>query len=212
MGWMLVRTSLLIILTLAGAAHAQAPGQSAPQPAAASAVAPPAGVMTSRWAIDLALGGSSLRPKGASEGTGFGVLGLAGRFRLRPAMELALGLAFGGGRRDGIELSMGALYAEFRYRFLAEQPWNVFVHGGLGVGSVARSAASDTERKGRGMLRLGGGVERRFGNFALEGTLSGIAVAEDPDVLGTDAPDIGYAFARYGVSGIALTLGATYYL
>lgn len=217
-GRMPVRTSLLIIaalaVVLAGSARAQAPGQTVPQPAAASptaATAAPAGVMASRWAIDLALGGSSLRPKGAAEGTGFGVLGLAGRFRLRPAMELALGLAFGGGNRDGVDLSMGALYADFRYRFLAEQRWNVFVLGGLGVGSIARTSGSDSERKGRGMLRLGGGVERRFGSFALEATLAGIAVAEAKDVVAAGAPDIGYAFARYGVSGIAFTLGATYY-
>jgi len=207
-----VRTSLLIIVALAGSARAQAPGQTSPQPAAASSTPPSAGVMASRWAVDLALGGYSLRPKGASETTGFGVLGLAGRFRLRPTMELALGLALGGGNRDGVDLSMGALYAEFRYRFRAEQPWNVFVLGGLGVGSVARKSGSDTERKGRGMLRLGGGVERRFGSFALEGTLSAIAIGEDKDVPATDAPDIGYAFARYGVSGLALMLGATAYL
>jgi hypothetical protein len=209
---MSVRMSLLVVVALAGTARAQAPGQTAAQPAPAPPTAPPAGVMASRWAVDLALGGASLRPKGASEGTGFGVLGLAGRFRLRPAMELALGLAFGGGNRDGVDLSMGALYAEFRYRFLAEQPWNVFVLGGLGAGSVARRSSTDPERQGRGMLRLGGGVERRFGSFALEGTLSGIAIAENPDLRATGAPDIGYAFARYGVSGLALTLGATYYL
>jgi hypothetical protein len=167
--------------------------------------------MARRWAVDLALGGTSLRPKGASEGTGFGLLGLAGRFRLRPTIELALGLALGGGRRDGVDLGMGALYAELRYRFLAEQRWTVFVLGGLGVGSVARKAGSDAERKGRGLLRLGGGIERRFGSFALEATLAGIAIAEDTDVLATDVPDDGYAFARYGVSGIALMLGATYY-
>jgi hypothetical protein len=209
---MLVRTSLLILVALAGSAHAQAPGETAAQPAAASPTLPPAGVMESRWAVDLALGGASLRPKGATEGTGFGVLGLAGRFRLRPAMELALGLAFGGSSRDAVDLSMGALYGEFRYRFRAEQPWNVFVLGGLGVGSIARKGGTDAERKGRGMLRLGGGVERRFGSFALEATLAGIAIAEDTDVPAIGAPDIGDAFARYGVSGLALTLGATYYL
>lgn len=215
-GGMPVRTSLWVVIALAAAlarpAHAQAPGQTTSQPATAAPAASPAGVMASRWAIDLALGGWSLRPKGASEGTGFGALGLAGRFRLRPAMELALGLALGGGSRDGVDLSMGALYGEFRYRFRAERPWNVFVLGGLGVASVARKSGSDAERKGRGMLRLGGGVERRFGSFALEATLAGIAVAEDPDVPATGAPDLGDAFARYGVSGIALMLGATYYL
>jgi hypothetical protein len=206
-----MRTSLLIIAALAGSAQAQAPGQTTSQSVALSSSESPPGVMANRWAIDLALGGASLRPKGASEGTGFGILGFAGRFRLRPTMELALGLVLGGGSRDDIDLSMGALYAEFRYRFLAEQPWNVFVLGGIGVGSVARKSGSYDERKGRGMLRLGGGVERRFGNFALEATLLGIAIAEDKDLPATDVPDIGDAFARYGVSGLALTLGGTYY-
>jgi len=41
--------------------------------------------------------------------------------------------------------------------------------------------------------------------------LRGGAATEDKAVIATGPPDIGDAFARYGVSGLSLMLGATYY-
>lgn len=199
-----VLVALAALAAFAGDARAQAPGE--------TAVAEGETVMARRWAGELAIGGAGLKPKGDTDSTGFGMLGVAGRFRLRPAIEFAAGITFGGAKVDTFQLSTSALYLEFRYRFLAEQPWNVFALGGLGVASVAQRGAGTDERKGRGMLRLGGGVERRFGGgFAVDATLRILAIAENnPDAV-TEILDPPFTFAHFGVSGLAFAVAGTYY-
>jgi hypothetical protein len=210
---MVVRAALGLLIAFAGIARAQAPGQTVSSPSTPTTPATTSddAVMARRWAVEVALGAASLKPKGANDGTGFGMLGLAARLRLRPTMELALGIAAAGATRDDVQLGAGALYVEFRYRFMADQAWNVFALGGLGVASVAAKSSSDDERKGRGMLRLGGGVERRFGAFAMDASLRLVAIAEHEDLVAPDMPDLGFAFARNGVAGLALALDASYY-
>ena len=192
--------SVLVVAVLATTAHAQAPGQVAPQPP---------GVMLDRWAIDVALGDESATPKvdGATR-TGFGLLELSGRFRIRADIEVALTL--GGSSHDNV--STGGLYADFRYRFLAARPWTVIALAGIGAESIGDKDGTDAEKKARGSLRLGAGVERRFGHFALEADLRLFAIAENKDVVMTSQViDNAYELARYGVSGASLTLGATNY-
>jgi len=126
-----------------------------------------------------------------------------------PAFEL--GLAFtGGGAAEG-DLTTGGLYIEGRYRFLAERPWNIFLLASLGVASVAPDKGSELEKRGRGSLRLGGGLERRFGAFALEATLRMVGIGENEDVPLMTPVTNDNAMTRLGVSGGTFSLGALYY-
>jgi len=178
-------------------ASAQAPGQVAPQPE---------GVMARRWSVAASLGAESLTAKtDGAKSVGFGVLELSGRFRLRPAIEFAFDLNAGG--NQGI--STAGLYLEFRYRFMAERPWNPYALFDLGIASAADKTGTDTEKKGRGSFRIGGGIERRIGNFGVEATLRLIGIAKNTSatVLQTQ----GQQLAHYGDSGAELVIGGSYY-
>jgi hypothetical protein len=158
------------------------------------------------WAIDLALGGQSLTAKDpGAQAVGFGGLELAARFRIVPAMEVAL--AFDAAGNQGIGLA--GFLAEFRYHFMAERPWTPFVLGGLGIVSVADKTGTETEKKGRGALRVGGGIERRFGAWGLEATLRLMGIGENKQVM--DVTTRGQELARYSASGVELVIGGTFY-
>jgi hypothetical protein len=166
--------------------------------------------MDRQWAVALALGGQTFQPKttGAPDVT-FTMLELGGRYRIRPAIELALTLAAGGAMKG--QFSTGGLWVDFRYRFMAEQPWNVFALIGLGSVGVSGKDAADVDRKGRGALRLGGGVERRIGAWGIAAELRLWGAGENKDVPAVDPPTTAYQLARYGVSGASLMLGGTFY-
>jgi hypothetical protein len=188
--------ALLVLVALTTVAHAQAPGEVQPAPS----------VMDNRWAVNASIGGQSLTAKtDGSKPVGFGGVDIAARFRIRPSIEVALAFAAAGNQGIG---TVG-FYAEFRYRFLAERPWNPFACGSLGVASVGDKTGSETERKGRGALRLGGGIERRIGNFGLEATLRLIGIGENTAVMTVQTA--GQRLSRYGVSGGELVVGASYY-
>jgi hypothetical protein len=188
--------ALVVLIALSAVAHAQAPGEVPPAPT----------VMDNRWAVNVSLGGESLTAKtDGAKPVGFGGLEVAGRFRIRPSIEIALAFAAAGNQGIGT----AGFYAEFRYRFLAERPWNPFACGSLGVASVSDKNASDPEKKGRGSLRLGGGIERRIGNFGIEATLRLIGIGENTAVMTVQTR--GQELARYGVSGGELVVGGSYY-
>ncbi len=189
--------SLVLLAALASVAHAQAPGQTPPaQP----------GVMDRRWAVDLALGGTILKAKtDGAKGVFFGGLELAARFRIRPAVEVAL--AFDAAGNQGIGLA--GFFAEGRYRFNAERAWNPFVLVSLGVASVADKTGSSTEKQGRGAVRIGGGLERRFGAFAAQATLRLVAMGENKSVMVDTTA--GEKLSRYSASGGELVIGGTFY-
>ena len=109
--------ALAVVLAIAGAAHAQAPGESAPQPVMQPPPPPPPTVMQRRWAIAASLGSETLQAKadGAPK-VPFAVIEVALRLRVAPAFEL--GLSFTGGGAEKGDMSMGGLYLEGRYRFL----------------------------------------------------------------------------------------------
>src|SRR6185503_923695 len=96
----------------------------------------PSTVMQRRWAIAASIGSETLQAKadGAPK-VPFGVVEVALRLRVVPAAELGLSFT-GGGAAEG-DLTTGGLYLEGRYRFLAENPWNLFALASLGVASVA---------------------------------------------------------------------------
>ena len=170
------------------------------------------GVMLRRWSISVGLGAESMHAKQPvnSPTVGFATFELAGRFRIVPAVELGLSLG-GGGAFEG-KFSSGKLAIDFHYRFLAEQLMNVYALASLGVGSVYRKDnATDAERKGRGMLQIGAGGELRFDALALTAELRLFGIGENPDVPEAIPSTTAYELSRYGVSGAALVLGATYY-
>jgi hypothetical protein len=194
----------MIVVLLAGTAYAQAPGEVAPvsQPPAPS-------VMDRRWAVSLSGGSLGLKPDhDNADNVTFGMLELSGRFRIRSWVEV--GLSFVGGGATKGDLSTGGLFIDGRYRFLAENPWNVFALVSLGIVSVARSDATDDEKKGRGALRLGVGVERRFRVWAIQAELRLVGVGENKDfepMTITPAMDM----AKSKLNGGSLTIGGTFY-
>jgi len=181
---------------MASVAHAQAPGETAPV----------ASVMDRRWAVDLALGGTILKAKtDGAKGVFFAGIELAARFRIRPPVELAL--AFDAAGNQGIGLA--GFFVEGRYRFNAERAWNPFVLVSLGVMQVSDKTGSATEREGRGALRIGGGVERRFGAWAANATFRLVGIGENKSVM-TDTT-AGEKLSRYSTSGGELVFGGTFY-
>lgn len=205
------RATLLVALALAAAsplpAFAQAPGAVPVQMQPASPPAPT--VMSRRWAVSAGIGWESLTAKtdGGDKIT-FGTLELAGRFRIRREVEVALALV-GGGAADNV--STAGLYLDLRYRFMAEKPWNVYGVLGLGVASVAGKGADDDEKKGRGSLRLGFGVERRFTSLALFGEARAAWVAENKAIENLSDQPAWYQFAKFPLGGGHVLFGATFY-
>lgn len=192
--------AVLVLVALSAVAHAQAPGEVAPAPAAAPTV------MARRWAVNVALGGESLTAKtDGAQAVGFGTLEAAARLRIRPAIEVALALSLAGNQGIGA----AGLYVEGRYRFRAERPWSPFAALSLGIASVADKTGTDTEKKGRGSLRLGGGIERRIGNFGVEAAVRIVTIGENTQVMTVQTA--GQQLARHGVGGGELVVGGSFY-
>jgi hypothetical protein len=196
---------LLVLVLLAGTAHAQAPGQVQP---VAPTDAP--SIMDRRWSVSLSLGTLGLEPdvNGGGESVTFGMLELAGRFRIRLFVDVGLSI-HGGGAGEG-DLSIAGLYLDGRYRFLAERPWNLWALLSLGVASVAAEAQSDEAKQGRGSLRLGAGVERRFRAWALHAELRLIAIGENKDFEPTEISPAN-VMAKSPLNGGSLTIGGSFY-
>ena len=187
-------------------------GTPLPPPVVGTAGTPPvSNVMKRRWAVALGIGAASFKPSqpdGAST-TGFATFELAGRFRIRPAIELAL--ALGGGTSYDNNYTASRIVLDFRYRFMAERPFNIYALGGIGVGSVTGKDPTDKEKKGRGALRIGGGGELRFDNLAVSAELRINAIGENKEVPDPIMTSTRYQLERFGTSGFELLLGATYY-
>jgi len=233
-GAMLLRVLVVASLLSAATAHAQAPGEMAPQPIGPGgyapvgpcACAPHESVMANRWAVGLSVGSLGLAPKDQPDAqTQFGIGELS--LRYRATLHLEVELALGGGREQLADGSQGdhqvnAAALGLRYRFRPEQAWNWWLMGALGGVSVTAVGATDQERKDaqRPMTELGVGIERRFRRFALHAELRAIGVAEDPNgaapvKVAPSAPNMmvpppGPAPST-AQSGGQLTIGASYY-
>jgi hypothetical protein len=188
-----------VLVLLAGTAHAQPPGQTQP-------IAAPESVMDRRWSIDASAGSLGLKAKDYDNVT-FGMFELAGRFRIRPWVDV--GLSFYGAGTKG-PLSTGGLYVDGRYQFLAERAWNVWALLSLGVATCARDDASDDAQKGRGSIRIGAGVERRFRRFGIHAELRLIGIGENQD-FDSASPTRDDAMAKNSLDGGSLTFGGTFY-
>jgi hypothetical protein len=201
---MVLRVALFVV-SVASVAHAQAPGQSVPTPA------PAPSVMDRRWAVTAGIGWESFEAKtdGGDKVT-FAIVDLAGRVRIRPAIELGLGLVAGGAEAG--DLTTGGLFVDFRYRFRAEKAWNIYVGLGLGVQSVANKNGSEAEKKGRGALRVVPfGIERRWTKFAVFGEVRVVGVAENKELAAPPTPFPAWQFSRYGLGGGNVVFGGTLY-
>jgi hypothetical protein len=196
-----MRRALVLVLAMAGTAHAQAPGMTAPQPQ-------PPSVMEKRWAVAADLALESVSPDGGS-GVPFGVFETAGRFRIRPEFEVGLSLDLGSG--DGGDMATWALYADIRYRVPAEHPWNLVLLGSLGAIALYGKTAPDVERKPRGTLRTGIGVERRFGMFAVEADLKIFLVGQNNDVPLDPVANNPNLVAHDSLTGVSIGGGARFY-
>ena len=121
----------------------------APYPGQQPVMLPPAPaktVMSKRWAIGVDVGPESYVPDvDGSEPTEFGQFELAARYRIRKPIELGLALHIGGADK----ISEGGIYFDFRYRFLAEQTFNVYALASLGILAVAHEDASHEDEKRR---------------------------------------------------------------
>jgi hypothetical protein len=235
-----------VFVTLsAGTAFAQAPGQIEPStapvdPYASPPLVVPDSVMAHRWALGLSFGAFGIAPEENPDAeTDFQIASIALRFRATPSIEFALELA--GGRQvldDGTagDLATDSAMIVGRYRFMAEQPWNIFLTGGFGAVVIAphdsTKAERDAERRPFGMI--GVGIERRFERFALQAELRAVGVGprEMSSTVTDTKPPTGTGPATGGTgmtpppidptppplssasdkfSGGTFTLGASYY-
>ena len=161
--------------------------------------------MANRWAFDVGLGLQALNT--TSDNIGFVTYELGARFRIIRALEVAL--TFGAGGNHGDEYS--ALWADVRYNFMAERPWNIYVHLGIGAGSASGKNASADDSAGRGTVRLGAGLERRFDVFSISAELRVLTFGNNDkaDSIGIDTPEAD--LASEGSSGLGFLIGSTYY-
>jgi hypothetical protein len=167
------------------------------------------GVMANRWAVDVGLGLASMTPKvDGGVSAGLVTFELSGRYRAWRPIEF--GLSLGAGTAGNI--SATSLFLDFRYRFWAERPFNIFAGASLGVASAYdKTTATDITKRGRGALRFIGGVEWRFDTLALTADVRLFGIGENLDAPTGGPLTQGDLLARYGIGGAAFVLGATYY-
>ena len=232
-----MKLAALVPLLVATTAHAQAPGDVAPEapiapPGMAAPVvvvaAPEVAVMENRWAVGLSVGSLDLGPRDTmDQKTTFGIGALS--LRYRATLHLELELAIGGGREklpDGTqgdrEVSTGVLAARYRFRPLSH--WNWWLMGGLGGVAIAPQGATDQQRQDaqRPLATLGIGLEHRWQQFAIHAELR--ALSAGPSQAPQDAvpvaqpagttmqpPPPTMSAPTDNLAGGMLTIGASYY-
>ena len=194
-------------LLVSATAGAQAPGEVAPGPLEPVApIAIPCETCVDPYAhrisVGLSIGGLGVSPDDAAEGTAetqFRIGELAVRYRATRRLELELALS--GGRQmlaDDLEgdLAMGSVTLGLRYRFMPEQRWSWWLLAGLGGTVIAPQVSSEDERDAatRGLGFLGIGLERRFGQLALQAEVRFLGIGEREDRFITyddDLPTMG---------------------
>lgn len=196
-----MRRALVLVVAMAGTAHAQAPGMTAPQP-------PLPSVMDKRWDVAADLAIESVSPDGGA-GVNFAVFELAGRFRMRPEFELGMSLDLGSG--DAGDMATWGVYGDIRYHLPADNPWHLVLLGSIGAVAVYGKSAPDVEHRPRGSLRTGVGVERRFGRFALEADLKVFLVNGNNDVALDPVGNNPNTLAHDSLTGISFGIGARVY-
>jgi hypothetical protein len=214
-GWLAIA-----VLCAAPAAFAQAPGQVAPMPPPASASAPDP-VMANRWGVGLALGGIAIRAHDEPSSNGFSLAQLAVQLRATRHIELGLAIAVGGGQdamTSGDVVSSGML--DLRYRFAPRSAWDGWLMAGIGVLTVAAPTVDPASRgASRGGGEIGVGVERRFGQLAVQAELSALGLSAPPPTAPSARPPPPGGSGGPGVitdstapaSATQLTIGASFF-
>ena len=210
---------MIALLVAAPAAFAQAPGEVAPTPPPASAPAPDP-VMANRWGVGLALGGIAIRPHDEPSASGFSLAQLS--LQLRATRHIELGLAFAAGSGQGAMTSGDVVSSgmfDLRYRFAPHSAWDSWLMLGIGVLTVAAPTVDPASRgASRGGGEIGVGVERRFGQIALQAELSAIGLSAPPPAQGAPSakppPPGGSGVITESTapeSASQLTIGASFY-
>jgi hypothetical protein len=161
-------------------------------------------VMDRRWAVAVLFGAETMQAQADDpDRYSFGVGEFAARFRLLPELEFALTLS-GAGTYD---VKRVGVYADVRYRLMAEQPWNP---AGIGVSGAFKSSANGAD-EARLSARIGAGIERRFKSWAFASELHLLGVGPNSSVTERSLAMQDYLLGRNTVIAVSLTLGATYY-
>lgn len=136
-------------------------------------------VLYKRWAASTSYGVSGARARTGDAFSKTEVLvffELALRYRI--VRQLEVGLSGGGSlsRSSGF----ATIDADLRYRLYAERPWNPFLYGSAGI---AQRGPRDPAHLA---LRVGGGIERRFQQWAFDGRIELTRfTADDTGVTGS---------------------------
>jgi hypothetical protein len=215
-------SSVLLVPTLA---FAQAPGsyyaQPPTEPAPVLVVQPMREIepMADRFAVNVNVGGFSIAPEDAPEGSEseFSVAELQLRFRATRRLEILL--AFAGGRQqldndEQGELAMDQVTLGLRFNFRPEHHWNWYLMAGFGSTLIAPHDTPEEYREDmrRGHGIFGIGLEHRWQRFALSAELRGVAVAEDEDMVVFDNPrDSANLMDGRELGGGQFTLGGSFY-
>lgn len=156
-------------------------------------------VMYKRWAAAHAWGLGLLRPR-SEDLTSKPVFyfDFALRFRVVPTLEVGTSAGVQGRRALGFL----SLYADVRYRLMAERPWNPYALLGLGIASY------DPERAWVLAMRGGIGLERRFQSWAFSSELQLCRIGADPEVMPLN---LRTRLAHHGGLGASVSLAAIYY-
>jgi hypothetical protein len=199
-----------LVVGISSAAYAQPGPDAQPTPPVQSqpapvAIAPPPGIMANRWAIDVGLGLQSLN--NSVQAIGFVSYELGVRFRIIRPLEVALTFAAGANHAD----EYSALWIDARYNFMAEQPWNIYALLGFGGGSASAKVATNGDVHGRGTLRLGAGVERRFDVFSISAEVRLLTFGRNDQAEQGAGPTPDAALAAESTTGVGFVLGSTYY-
>lgn len=228
------------ILAFANTAHAQAPGETSPEPMPMPPSAQPVVIVTNpcggcidpmrhRFSIGLNVGGMGVSAKDDVDGepTNFNVAELSLAYRITPHFDLQLLLS--GGRQsleDGTEgdLAMGGGTLAARYRFRAERSWNWWLMAGVGATVIEHHESTKEQRDAaqRGHFAFGIGLEKRFRHLALNAEIRGVGMSERSDAMdpqpgrpggGDLPPTIVNRDVRTAseVSGGQFTIGASFY-
>lgn len=208
--------AMVMVCAGVGVASAQAPGEMPPsavptQPGAQPGVIAQPGVMDERWAVALSLAPETITAQvDAAPQIHFTTLELSGRYRILPALEGAVTLV-AGGASSGTNLQEGGFFVDARYRIKPASAWNGIVDAGLGALSMASPNAINADRKARPAIRIGGGVERRFGALGISASLFIIAVGANMSSTDSGPNMTANQLARESLGGGGLTLCGAYY-
>ncbi|MBA3499076.1 MAG: hypothetical protein M4D80_12055 [Myxococcota bacterium] len=223
---LLAAASIVLLPTIAlaqapGSYYAQPPGETAP--VAPVVVVQPARQiepMADRFAVNLNLGGFSVAPEDAPEGseTNFSLAELQLRFRATRRLEILL--AFAGGRQqldneEEGDLAMDQVTLGLRFNFRPAHHWNWYLMAGFGSTLIAPHDTPEEFREDmrRGHAVFGIGLEHRWQHFALSAELRGVAVEKKEDMYETLPVDGAPATLMDGreLGGGQFTIGGSYY-